>query len=114
VIGITERQRQRVSKYRRCFLESDTVLPTVRRCLDGVPLELHASILGRQDEPGKARGNEAGALFEQRAEAACASVSHHEREVAELRADRELAIEYLEAAMAALEVTQYPIRAVWE
>jgi hypothetical protein len=63
VIGITERQRQRVSKYRRCFLESDTVLPTVRRCLDGVPLELHASILGRQDEPGKARGNEAGALF---------------------------------------------------
>jgi hypothetical protein len=41
-------------------------------------------------------------------------VSHNEREVAELRADRELAIEYLEAAMAALEVTQYPIRAVWE
>ena len=30
-------------------------------------------------------------------------VSHHEREVAELRADRELAVEYLKAAMAALE-----------
>ena len=32
-----------------------------------------------------------------------AAVSHHEREVAELRADRELAVEYLEAAMAALD-----------
>jgi probable addiction module antidote protein len=30
-------------------------------------------------------------------------VSHHEREVAELRADRELAVEYLKAAMAALD-----------
>ena len=29
-------------------------------------------------------------------------VSHHEREVAELRADRELAVEYLKAAMAAM------------
>ncbi len=32
-----------------------------------------------------------------------AAVSHHEREVAELRADRELAVEYLKAAMAALD-----------
>ena len=30
-------------------------------------------------------------------------VSHHEREVTELRADRELAVEYLKAAMAALD-----------
>jgi probable addiction module antidote protein len=30
-------------------------------------------------------------------------VSHHEREVAELRADRELAVQYLKAAMAALD-----------
>ncbi len=30
-------------------------------------------------------------------------VSHHEREVAELHADRELAVEYLKAAMAALD-----------
>jgi probable addiction module antidote protein len=30
-------------------------------------------------------------------------ISHHEREVAELRADRELAVEYLKAAMAALD-----------
>lgn len=30
-------------------------------------------------------------------------VSHHEREVAELRADRELAVEYLRAAMSALD-----------
>lgn len=32
-----------------------------------------------------------------------AAVSHHEREVAELRADRELAVEYLKAAMESLE-----------
>ena len=32
-----------------------------------------------------------------------AAVSHHEREVAELRADRELAVEYLRAAMTALD-----------
>ncbi|CAB3790941.1 addiction module antidote protein [Pararobbsia alpina] len=32
-----------------------------------------------------------------------AAVSHHEREIAELRADRELAIEYLKAAMEALD-----------
>lgn len=31
------------------------------------------------------------------------AVSHHEREVAELRADRELAVEYLKAAMEALD-----------
>jgi probable addiction module antidote protein len=31
------------------------------------------------------------------------AVSHHEREVAELRADRELAVQYLKAAMAALD-----------
>lgn len=31
------------------------------------------------------------------------AVSHHEREVAELRADRELAIEYLRAAMESLD-----------
>jgi probable addiction module antidote protein len=31
------------------------------------------------------------------------AVSHHEREVAELRADRELALEYLKAAMAAID-----------
>jgi probable addiction module antidote protein len=30
-------------------------------------------------------------------------VSHHEREVAELRADRELAVEYLKAAMESLD-----------
>jgi probable addiction module antidote protein len=30
-------------------------------------------------------------------------VSHHKREVSELRADRELAIEYLKAAMASLD-----------
>jgi len=30
-------------------------------------------------------------------------VSHHEREVAELRADRELAVEYLKAAMTSLD-----------
>lgn len=30
-------------------------------------------------------------------------VSHHEREVAELRADRELAVEYLKAAMGSLD-----------
>jgi probable addiction module antidote protein len=33
----------------------------------------------------------------------CGVVSHHEREVAELRADRGLAVEYLKAAMAALD-----------
>jgi probable addiction module antidote protein len=33
-------------------------------------------------------------------------VSHHEREVAELRADRELAVEYLKAAMAALDTPE--------
>ncbi|NJD89216.1 MAG: putative addiction module antidote protein [Betaproteobacteria bacterium] len=32
-----------------------------------------------------------------------AAVSHHEREVAELRADRQLAIEYLKVAMASLD-----------
>ena len=32
-----------------------------------------------------------------------AAVSHHEREVAELRADRELAVEYLKAAMQSLD-----------
>ena len=32
-----------------------------------------------------------------------AAVSHHEREVAELQADRGLAVEYLKAAMAALD-----------
>jgi len=31
-----------------------------------------------------------------------AAISHHEREVAELRADRELAVEYLKAAMESL------------
>lgn len=31
------------------------------------------------------------------------AVSHHEKEIAELRADRELAVEYLKAAMEALE-----------
>ena len=31
------------------------------------------------------------------------AVSHHEREVAELRADRELAVEYLKVAMASLD-----------
>lgn len=32
-----------------------------------------------------------------------AAVSHHEREVAELRADRELAVEYLKAAMKSID-----------
>jgi probable addiction module antidote protein len=32
-----------------------------------------------------------------------AAVSHHNREVAELRADRELAVEYLKAAMESLD-----------
>lgn len=32
-----------------------------------------------------------------------AAVNHHEREVAELRADRELAVEYLKAAMESLD-----------
>ena len=32
-----------------------------------------------------------------------AAVPHHEREVAELRADRELAVEYLKAAMESLD-----------
>ncbi len=32
-----------------------------------------------------------------------AAVSHHEREIAELRADRELAVEYLKAAMEELD-----------
>ena len=32
-----------------------------------------------------------------------AAISHHEREVAELRADRELAVEYLQAAMESLD-----------
>lgn len=32
-----------------------------------------------------------------------AAASHHEREVAELRADRQLAIEYLKVAMASLD-----------
>ncbi|MCG1040620.1 MULTISPECIES: addiction module antidote protein [Burkholderiaceae] len=32
-----------------------------------------------------------------------ATVSHHEREIAELRADRDLAIEYLKAAMESLD-----------
>ncbi len=32
-----------------------------------------------------------------------AAVSHHEREVAELRADQELAVEYLKAAMESLD-----------
>ena len=31
------------------------------------------------------------------------AVSHHDREVAELRADRELAIEYLKAAMQSID-----------
>ena len=34
------------------------------------------------------------------------AVSHHDLEVAELRADRELAVEYLKAAMAALDDPQ--------
>lgn len=33
-----------------------------------------------------------------------AAVSHHDREVAELRADRELAVEYLKTAMQSLDV----------
>lgn len=32
-----------------------------------------------------------------------AAISHHEREVAELRADRDLAVEYLKAAMKSLD-----------
>ena len=32
-----------------------------------------------------------------------AAVSHHEREIAELRADRDLAVEYLKAAMESLD-----------
>ncbi len=36
-------------------------------------------------------------------EAGWGAVPHHEREVAELRADRELAIEYLKAAMESLD-----------
>ena len=32
-----------------------------------------------------------------------AAVSHHDREVAELRADRELAVEYLKAAMQSID-----------
>lgn len=32
-----------------------------------------------------------------------AGISHHEREVAELRADRDLAVEYLKAAMESLD-----------
>jgi hypothetical protein len=32
-----------------------------------------------------------------------AAVSHHEREVAEMRADRELAVEYSKAAMESLD-----------
>jgi probable addiction module antidote protein len=32
-----------------------------------------------------------------------AAVSHHEREIGELRADRELAVQYLKAAMEALD-----------
>jgi len=32
-----------------------------------------------------------------------AAVSHHDREVAELRADRELAVEYLKAAMESID-----------
>ncbi len=32
-----------------------------------------------------------------------AAISHHEREVAELRADRDLAVEYLKAAMESLD-----------
>ena len=32
-----------------------------------------------------------------------AAISHHEREVAELRADRELAVEYLKVAMESLD-----------
>jgi len=32
-----------------------------------------------------------------------AAVSHHEREIAELRADRELAVEYMKAAMESLD-----------
>ena len=32
-----------------------------------------------------------------------AAISHHEREIAELRADRELAVEYLKAAMESLD-----------
>ena len=32
-----------------------------------------------------------------------AAVTHHDREVAELRADRELAVEYLKAAMESLD-----------
>ena len=32
-----------------------------------------------------------------------AAISHHEREVAELRADKELAVEYLKAAMESLD-----------
>lgn len=32
-----------------------------------------------------------------------ATISHHEREIAELRADRELAVEYLRAAMESLD-----------
>lgn len=32
-----------------------------------------------------------------------AAVSHHDREVAELRADRELAVEYMKAAMESLD-----------
>jgi probable addiction module antidote protein len=37
------------------------------------------------------------------AKAVAAAVSHHQREIEELRADRELAVEYLRLAMASLD-----------
>ena len=42
-----------------------------------------------------------------------AAVSHHDREVAELRADRELAVEYLKAAMESLDDPDIVPRACW-
>lgn len=39
----------------------------------------------------------------QRKKSVRGAAAHHERELAELRADRELAVEYLKAAMASLD-----------
>jgi uncharacterized protein (DUF1778 family) len=56
--------------------------------------------IGHQDSQRILAKLETGAIMNKTIKAA---ISHHEREVAELRADKELAVEYLKAAMESLD-----------
>lgn len=61
----------------------------------------------RQVEPDGRHQTRQGVLVRMEAEAIMGTlkrvISHHEREIAELRADREVAVEYLKAAMESLD-----------